>query len=187
MAAKELTEHGFEVLVLEAGPPVDPARDFSMHSWPYEDMYRGFGPPGWKEKEQWMQNTASHFSRHFYVNDTEHPYTTDPGKPFLRVRARIVGGKKLHWGCLSWRIGDTDVKRASRDSVAVDWRISYAGVERYDGRVEESIGVAGNRDGLEHLPDGKFLPAMNLTCGEQLLKKGAEKTGRKGIVARVSM
>ncbi len=187
LAAKELTERGFEVLVLEAGPPVDPARDFSMHSWPYEDMYRGFGPPGWKEREQWMQNTASHFSRHFYVNDTEHPYTTEPGKPFHWIRARIVGGKTLHWGRLSWRIGDIDFKAASTDGFDVDWPIRYADLEPYYDRVEEFIGVAGNRDGLEYLPDGKFLPPMNLTCGEQLLKKGAEKTGRKAIVARVSM
>ena len=187
LAAKELTERGIEVLVLEAGPPVDPARDFSMHTWPYEDMYRGFGPPGWKERDQWMQNTAAHFSRHFYVKDTEHPYTTDPGKPFHWIRARIVGGKTLHWGRLSWRIGDIDFKAASTDGFDVDWPISYADLEPYYDRVEEFIGVSGNRDGLEYLPDGKFLPPMNLTCGEQLLKKGAEKTGRKAIVARVSM
>jgi len=98
MAAKELTSRGFEVLVLEAGPPVNPARDFSSHTWPYQMMYRGFGPPGWKQQEQWMQDTASYYSRHFYVKDSEHPYTTDPGKPFMWVRSRIVGGKTLHWG-----------------------------------------------------------------------------------------
>ncbi len=113
MAAKELTEKGLEVLVLEAGPPVDPARDFSMHTWPYEAMYRGFGPPGWKQKEQWMQDTAGDYSRHFYIKDTENPYITDPGKPFLWVRARIVGGKTLHWGRLSWRLSDLDFKAAS--------------------------------------------------------------------------
>ena len=70
MAAKELTARGFEVLVLEAGPPVNPARDFTHHNWPDQVMYRGFGPPGWKQQEQWMQDTASYFSRHFYVNDS---------------------------------------------------------------------------------------------------------------------
>ena len=76
MAAKELTERGMQVLVLEAGPPVNPQRDLSGHRWPYESMYRGFGPPGWKDRDQWMQATAGEFSRHFYVKDTEHPYTT---------------------------------------------------------------------------------------------------------------
>ena len=54
MAAKQLTERGFEVLVLEAGPPVKRDRDLSSHRWPFESMYRGFGPPGWRDQEQWM-------------------------------------------------------------------------------------------------------------------------------------
>ncbi len=187
MAAKQLTEAGFQVLVLEAGPPVDPARDFSSHQWPYEMMYRGAGPPGWKQQEQWMQDTASAYSRHFYIKDTEHPYTTDPGKPFVWVRARIVGGKTLHWGRLSWRFSDLDFKAASHDGFDVDWPISYQEIEPYYDRAEEFIGVSGARDGLWFQPDGKFLPPMKLNCGEHLLRRGAEKTGRPGIVSRVAM
>ncbi|MEP7269858.1 MAG: GMC family oxidoreductase [Acidobacteriota bacterium] len=187
MAAKELTEAGFEVLVLEAGPPVDPARDFTSHKWPYEMMYRGAGPPGWKQNEQWMQDTASAYSRHFYVKDTEHPYTTDPGKPFVWVRARIVGGKTLHWGRLSWRFSDLDFKAASQDGFDVDWPISYAEIAPYYDRAEEFIGVSGNQDNLWFQPDGKFLPPMKLTCGEHMLRRGSEKTGRPAIVSRVAM
>jgi choline dehydrogenase-like flavoprotein len=187
MAAKVLTEHNMEVLVLEAGPPVDPARDFNSHQWPYEMMYRGFGPPGWRVREQGMQDTANYFSRHFYVKDTEHPYTTDPGKPFLWVRARIVGGKTLHWGRLSWRFSDLDFKAATNDGFDVDWPVSYADIAPYYDKAEDFVGVSGNRDGLEYLPDGNFLPPMNLTCGEQLLKKGSLKTGRPAIVSRVAM
>lgn len=87
MAAKELCERGLKVLVLEAGPPVNPPRDLNNHEWPWEVTYRGYGAPGWKQRAQWMQATATEFSRHFYVNDTEHPYTTDPGRPFQWVRA----------------------------------------------------------------------------------------------------
>ena len=187
MAAMQLTELGFEVLVLEAGPPVNPTRDFSMHTWPYDDMYRGQGPPNWKQKEQWLQDTANHFSKHFYVKDTENPYTTEPGKPFTWVRARIVGGKTLHWGRLSWRYSDLDFKAASHDGFDVDWPVDYKEISPYYDKVEEFIGVSGNKDGLEHQPDGNFLPPMKLTCGEQLLKKGSEKTGRPAIVSRVSM
>jgi len=187
MAAKELTERGFEVLVLEAGPPVNPQRDFSTHTWPYQMMYRGFGPPGWKQQEQWMQDTASYYSRHFYVKDSENPYTTEPGKPFMWVRARIMGGKTLHWGRLSWRLSDLDFKAATHDGFGDDWPISYAELAPYYDRAEEFIGVSGNNDGLAHVPDGKYMPPMPLTCGEHLLRKGAEKTGRRAISMRVAM
>jgi glucoside 3-dehydrogenase (cytochrome c) catalytic subunit len=187
MAAKELTSRGFDVLVLEAGPPVNPARDFSSHTWPYQMMYRGFGPPGWKQQEQWMQDTASYYSRHFYVKDSEHPYTTDPGKPFMWVRARIVGGKTLHWGRLSWRLSDLDFKSASHDGFGDDWPISYEEMAPYYDRVEQFIGVSGNMDGLAHVPDGKYMPRLPMTCGENLLRKGAEKTGRPAISSRVAM
>ncbi|HZS10271.1 MAG TPA: GMC family oxidoreductase [Blastocatellia bacterium] len=187
MAAKELTERGLEVLVLEAGPPINPQRDLSRHTFPFEDMYRGFGPPGWKQREQWMQDTAGHFSRHFYVKDTEHPYTTDPGKPFLWVRARIVGGKTLHWGRLSWRFSDLDFKAATHDGFDVDWPIDYEEIRPYYDKAEEWVGVSGDKDGLWYLPDGNFLPPMRLTCGEQLLRKGSVKTGRPGVVSRVAM
>ncbi len=120
MAAKELTERGMEVLVLEAGPPVNPERDLSSHRWPYESMYRGFGPPGWKDKEQWMQATAGEVSKHFYVKDSENPYTTEPGKPFLWVRARIVGGKTLHWGRMSYRKPKSSSASAATGTA---WRI----------------------------------------------------------------
>jgi glucoside 3-dehydrogenase (cytochrome c) catalytic subunit len=187
MTAKELTERGMEVLVLEAGPPVNPLRDLGTHRWPYDSMYRGFGPPGWREREQWMQTTAGEFSRHFYVKDTENPYTTDPGKPFLWVRARIVGGKTLHWGRMSYRLSDLDLKAASFDGFGVDWPVSYAELAPYYDRAEEFIGVSGSREGLPQLPDGNFLPEMKLNCGEYLLRKGARKTGRTGIPMRLAM
>ncbi|MDQ3011967.1 MAG: GMC family oxidoreductase [Acidobacteriota bacterium] len=187
MAAKELTERGFEVLMLEAGPPINPVRDFAMNKFSYDSMYRGFGPPGWKANQQWQQDTAGEFSRHFYIKDTEHPFTTDPGKPFLWVRARILGGKTLHWGRLSWRFSDLDFKAATHDGFDVDWPISYKEIEPYYDKAEEWIGVSGNKDGLWYLPDGKFLPPMGLTCGEHRLKNATEKLGWKLIQPRVAM
>jgi choline dehydrogenase-like flavoprotein len=187
MAAKELTEKGLDVLVLEAGPPVNPARDLSNHEWPWQNAYRSFGPPGWKDQSQWMQATSSWFSRHFYVKDTEHPYTTAPGNPFQWVRARIVGGKTLHWGRASWRLSDLDFKAASHDGFGDDWPISYADLAPYYDRAEEFIGVSGNNDGIWHLPDGNFLPPFPLVCHEQMVKKGAAKLGRPSVVMRMAM
>jgi choline dehydrogenase-like flavoprotein len=187
MAAKELTERGLEVLVLEAGPPVVPERDLNTHKWPYDSMYRGLGPPGWKQREQWMEDTAGEFSRHFYVKDTEHPYTTDAGKPFMWVRARIVGGKTLHWGRMSYRLSDLDFKAASFDGFGDNWPISYDELAPYYGKAEEFIGVSGSNDHLPQLPDGNYMPPMNLNCGEYLLRDGAKKTGRAAIPMRVAM
>src|SRR5262249_56524097 len=76
---------------------------------------------------------------------------------------------------------------ASNDGCGDDWPNSYAELARYDDKAEECIGVSGNRDGLPNLPDGNYLPPMKLNCGEHLLRKGAEKTGRHGIPMRVAM
>ncbi len=187
MAAKELTERGMEVLVLEAGPPVDPARDFNSHQWPYQSVYRTFGPSGWKDRTQWMQATASWYSKHFYVNDGEHPYSTDHGNPFMWVRARIVGGKTLHWGRASWRLSDLDFKAAGHDGFGEDWPISYQDLAPYYDKAEEFIGVCGANDGIWHLPDGKLLPPFPLVCHEQIVKRGAEKLGRQAVVMRMAM
>jgi choline dehydrogenase-like flavoprotein len=89
-AAKELTERGMNVVVLEAGPQLDPAKDFLTHAWPYEMKYRGLDRPGEREQTYWNQWTADEFSARLYIKDTEHPYTTPDAKPFQWVRSRFV-------------------------------------------------------------------------------------------------
>lgn len=176
--AKELTEAGMQVLMLEAGPAIVPNRDFTEHAWPYQVRYRGFGDQKRMLTDQPVQRlcyACDEFSHQFFVNDNEHPYTFPADKPFMWIRGRQVGGKTFCWARESYRYSDYEFKAASRDGFGDDWPFSYAELEPYYDRVESYIGVSGSREGLAQMPDGKFLPPMNLSCGELLAKNVIER------------
>ena len=186
--AKELTGKGVEVLMLEAGPPRVPTRDFTEHIWPYQLKYRGFGNQKKLLTDQPVQRlcyACDDYSHQFFVNDNEHPYTFPADKPFMWIRGRQVGGKTFCWARVSYRYSDFEFKAASRDGYGQDWPISYKDLEPYYDRVESYIGVSGSYEGLPQLPDGKFLPPMRLSCGELVAKEIIEKKfGWKLIVDR---
>src|SRR5580704_1961720 len=188
--AKELTEKGVEVLMLEAGPPRVPTRDFTEHIWPYQLKYRGFGNQKKLLTDQPMQRlcyACDDYSHQFFVNDNEHPYTFPADKPFMWIRGRQVGGKTFCWARVSYRYSDFEFKAASRDGYGQDWPISYKDLEPYYDRVESYIGVSGSYEGLPQLPDGKFLPPMRLSCGELVAKEVIEKKfGWKLILERTA-
>lgn len=176
--AKELTEQGVEVLMLEAGPPRIPTRDFTEHVWPYQLKFRGFGDQARLLGEQPVQRlcfACDEYSHQFFVNDHENPYTFPTDKPFMWIRGRQVGGRTFCWGRESYRYSDYEFKAASRDGFGEDWPIGYADLEPYYDRVESYIGVAASQEGLEQMPDGKFLPPMNLSCGGLMAKKVIEE------------
>jgi len=176
--AKELCERGLRVLMLEAGPPRVPTRDFTEHVWPYQLKFRGFGDTRALLTNQPIQRlcyACDEYSHHFFVNDHEHPYTFPPDKPFMWIRGRQIGGKTFCWARESYRFSDYEFKAASRDGYGEDWPISYKELEPYYDRVESFIGVSGSREGLEQFPDGKFLPPMNLSCGGRIAKKVIEE------------
>jgi choline dehydrogenase-like flavoprotein len=176
--AKELTESGLEVLMLEAGPPRVPTKDFTEHVWPYQLKYRGFGNKRALLENQPVQRlcyACDDYSHQFFVNDNEHPYTTPVDKPFMWIRGRQVGGKTFCWARESYRYSDYEFKAASLDGYGEDWPFSYQDLEPYYERVEDFIGVSGSKEGLEQMPDGKFLPPMNLSCGSLLAKKVIEE------------
>jgi choline dehydrogenase-like flavoprotein len=176
--AKELTEQGVEVLMLEAGPPRIPTRDFTEHVWPYQLKFRGFGDQAKLLRDQPVQRTCfacDEYSHQFFVNDHENPYTFPIDKPFMWIRGRQVGGRTFCWGRESYRYSDYEFKAAARDGFGEDWPISYADLEPYYDKVESYIGVAASREGLEQMPDGKFLPPMNLSCGGLMAKKVIEE------------
>jgi choline dehydrogenase-like flavoprotein len=188
--AKELTEKGVDVLMLEAGPPRVPARDFTEHIWPYQLKYRGFGNQKKQLENQPVQRlcyACDDYSHQFFVNDNEHPYTFPTDKPFMWIRGRQVGGKTFCWARVSYRYSDFEFKAASRDGYGQDWPISYQDLEPYYDRVETYIGVSGSAEGLPQLPDSKFLPPMRLSCGELAAKEIVEKKfGWKLIVDRTA-
>jgi choline dehydrogenase-like flavoprotein len=171
--AKELTEQGMNVLMLEAGPPRFPSRDFTEHVWPYQVKFRGFGDQAKLLTDQPVQRlcyACDEYSHQFFINDSEHPYTFPLDKPFMWIRGRQVGGKTFCWARESYRYTDYEFKAASRDGYEQDWPFSYAELEPYYDKVETFIGVSGSRERLPQMPDGKFLPPMNLSCGSILAR-----------------
>jgi choline dehydrogenase-like flavoprotein len=172
--AKELTEQGLRVLMLEAGPPRLPTRDFTEHVWPYQVKFRGFGNRQTLLERQPIQRlcyACDEFSHQFFVDDHENPYTFPLDKPFMWVRGRQVGGKTFCWARESYRYSDYEFKAASRDGYGEDWPFRYKDLEPYYDKVESFIGVSGSREGLDQMPDGKFLPPMNLSCGGRLARE----------------
>src|SRR5437879_4047926 len=172
--AKQLTEQGMRVLMLEAGPPRLPTRDFTEHVWPYQVKFRGFGNRQALLERQPIQRlcyACDEFSHQFFVDDHENPYTFPLDKPFMWIRGRQVGGKTFCWARESYRYSDYEFKAASRDGYGEDWPLSYKDIAPYYDKVESFIGVSGSREGLAQMPDGKFLPPMNLSCGGMLARE----------------
>ncbi|HWH02175.1 MAG TPA: GMC family oxidoreductase, partial [Gemmatimonadales bacterium] len=171
-AAKELTEHGLETLVLEAGPMVTPA-DYVEHVPPWEKKFRGLRDRKAQNERQPIQKecyACDEWSGKFFVDDIDNPYTQAEGKPFLWLRGRHVAGRSIMWGRQVYRWSDLDFEGNLRDGIAVDWPIRYKDIEPWYDHVEEFIGISGEKLGLSQLPDGKFLKPMDLNCGESMMR-----------------
>ena len=194
-AAKELTQHGLQTLVLEAGRPIDPERDAVEHVPPWEMPFRGLGDRGAIESRQSMQRNSLSFdelSRRFWTDDVDNPYTTPVGKPFHWFRARQVGGKSIIWGRQVQRWSDLDFEANLRDGIAVDWPIRYVDLAPWYDYVERFIGVSGRAEGIAHLPDGQFQPPMAMNCVEEHVRDrvrdrfGHERLLTEGRVANLT-
>src|SRR5690606_29734438 len=125
-------------------------------------------------------------NKHFFVSDKEHPYIQD--KPFNWYRGYQVGGRSLVWGRQCYRLSDLDFEANKNDGYGVDWPIRYKDIASWYDYVESYIGVSGKNEGLKHLPDGKFLPAMALNCIENHLADSIKKNSgdRLLTIARVA-
>ena len=115
-----------------------------------------------------MQETCSgmdEWNSKFFVNDKQNPYTTEPGKPFLWIRGRQVGGRSIIWGRQSYRWSDLDFEANLREGIAVDWPIRYQDIAPWYDHVEDFIGVSGQREGLAAAcPMAIFCRPWNLTA-----------------------
>jgi choline dehydrogenase-like flavoprotein len=188
-AAKELTEKGFRTLVLERGRDVKHP-DYPtamMESWQFagrnqlsrEDLKK-------QEKQNRTGYTTHPASAHWFVNDVENPYSEV--KRFDWMRGYHVGGRSLLWGRQSYRLNELDFEANARDGVAVDWPIRYKDLAPWYDHVERFAGISGSREGLSQLPDGQFLPPMEMNCLERQVKDRIAKHfgGRPMIIGRVA-
>ena len=185
-AAKELTELGLRTLVLEAGRPILPERDYVEHQPPWEAPFRGLGDRRTVAARQPIQRHSASFdewSHVFWTDDADNPYSTPADRPFFWFRARQVGGKSIIWGRQVYRWSDLDFEANLRDGIAVDWPIRYADIAPWYDHVERFIGVSGQQEGLAHLPDGQFLPPMALNCVERHVRQRlADRYGRERVL-----
>jgi len=182
MAAKILTEGGLTVALLEAGPTVNPEKDYKMFVWPYELPHRGVGVGG---------RAAENFGEFLAPNGAwqieGEPYTSAPGANFQWFRSRIVGGRTNHWGRIALRFSPVDFKSKTRDGLGEDWPIAYEDIAPYYDKVESYIGVFGTKENISSAPDGVFLPPPKPRCNELIIKKSCDKLGILCIPSRLAV
>ncbi len=182
MAAKILTEGGLSCALLEAGPNVNPEKDFKMWTWPYQLPHRGAGVGG-HARENFSEFLAPNGA---WQIDGE-PYTSAPGANFQWFRSRIVGGRTNHWGRIALRFAPIDFKSATRDGLGDDWPITYEDLGPYYDKVESYIGVFGTKENVSSAPDGVFLPPPKPRCTELMVKKACDKLGIICIPSRLAI
>src|SRR5205085_3323785 len=151
-----LTAKGINVALLEAGPMLNPARDYKEHMWPYQVPSRGAGEHG----EIYFGKTPYPFG-YFAApaGDWElagEPYTVAPGSQFRWFRSRIVGGRTNHYGRIALRFAPVDFRSRSTDGMGDDWPITYEEVAPYYDKVESYVGVFGTKENISSAPDGVF-------------------------------
>ncbi|HEX6943135.1 MAG TPA: GMC family oxidoreductase, partial [Gemmatimonadaceae bacterium] len=168
-AAKELCERGLRTLVLEAGPPIT-AADFVEHIPAYQMKFRGYGDPQVMRRDHPIQRecyACDEVGHKFFVNDNDNPYTTPDDAPFRFFRGRQVGGRSITWGRQVYRWSDLDFEANAKDGHGNDWPVRYADIAPWYSHVERFIGITGAKENLPQLPDGEFLPPMEMTVVER--------------------
>ena len=172
-AAKELTEKGLRVLMLERGRPLDHITGYKTATLnPWDFPHRGRATMKQKEDDPvisrpWgMYGTAAQEAiMDYWVNEKDSPYVEK--RPFTWWRSYQMGGRSILWGRQCYRWSDLDYEANLRDGIAIDWPIRYKEMAPWFDYVETFAGISGSKEGLAHLPDGHFLPPMDLNCVEK--------------------
>lgn len=190
-AAKELTEKGLRVLMLDRGVMVEHGEDYDFDGKPaYEIPARDMMPKPLIDSDYFIatHGYVSPSSQKYYNNDRLNPYAYDEGDKFYWIRPGAVGGKSLIWGRWSFRWSPEDFEANKRENVGGDWPIRYDDVAPWYSYVEKYIGVSGSRESLPQLPDSEFMPPVPMNIAEKWLKERLESTspGRKLINSRLS-
>jgi choline dehydrogenase-like flavoprotein len=187
-AAKELTEKGLKTLVLDRGRMVRHGEYPTTTEDPWE-LAHGNRPTTQDLERQAKQARTGYVvtpaSKHWFVDDIDNPY--EENYRFDWIRGYHVGGRSIMWGRQSYRWSEMDFEGNAKDGVAVDWPIRYADIAPWYDHVETFIGVSGQNEGLAQLPDGKFLPPMELNCVEhEFQHKLKDKFGRALTIGRTA-
>ena len=163
-AAKVLTEGGLNVVMLEAGPRLNPdgiSRSMS-------------GLTNFRTAElAWAARPDEFMAPNGFWDIEGEPYTTAPGSSFRWFRSRIEGGRTNHWGRISLRFGPADFRAHSTDGHGDDWPITYEELAPYYDKVESYIGVFGSKENVPNAPDGIFLPPPKPRCTETWSRRPA--------------
>jgi len=167
-AAKELTEKGLKVLMLERGRNIEHVKDYvNAHKEAWDMPHRDRPTRAMKDAHPVLQRDypLNEITAGMWANEQENPYTEI--KRFDWYRGYHVGGRSLLWGRHSYRFSDLDFEANAKEGIAIDWPIRYADIAPWYDYVERFAGIAGSRDGLDVLPDGQFLPPIPLNVVEK--------------------
>ncbi len=176
-AAKELAEKGLKTLVIERGGHLEHGADYTDSLSPWELQNYGMVNEEEVAEHYDIQSKCYAFStatKHLWVKDSEHPYTTPEGRPFMWIRGYHLGGRSIMWARQSYRLSDMDFQSNARDGHGSDWPVRYEDMAPWYDHVEQFAGISGSREGLPQLPDGQFLPPMDLTGTEKDFKQKLE-------------
>ena len=167
-AAKELCEKGLKVLMLERGRNIEHIKDYvNANKETWEFPHRGGRTQQMIEDYPVLKRDypLNETNLDYWVNEKESPYTET--KRFDWFRGYHVGGRSLMWGRQSYRLSDIDFGANAKDGIGIDWPIRYNEIAPWYSYAEKFAGISGSKEGLEVLPDGDFLPPMEMNCVEK--------------------